>query len=226
MRLKKHLTESDDSKIVSDMIKKDCQPWLKEIGKNSGFLWRFISRTMTSDIDRIQTRRDRQPRDTSKEMHVITDNLFKKYWGIRARSRSVFCWNANTSFNLKHMVFPIGKYKYVYPKTREHADLFNWLARLFDLTDAEQMEQIKTGEAKGHKISVPWQSWPKGEWHKHMTPMRQKSIEIAIKNGYTNKNIKSILNKSSEIREVMMVCDEYYMVNTAFETSLQQELWR
>ena len=209
MRLKKHLNEELKSPYeIVEILQEDCKPWLKEIEQADDFLWRTIGGVLVRDIQKYTTRQDRLPRDTNIDVHNFIDDLHRKNHGFRARSRAVFCWNIHPKQNSPNMMFPIGKFRYVYPKDKQFADIFNWLSKLFRTTDDEQLKASREGKSIGD-------AWPKGTWGEHITPLRKKSIEMATKNGYSTKGIKKILGQHP-MREVMVDCKEYYLVNSTY----------
>ena len=70
-------------------------------------------------------RKNRNPRDTSKNYHIKFDNYFFKKFGIKYRSQSVFC-QASTKMvgdgygDFKYIIFPIDDYKMCYsPKIKD-----------------------------------------------------------------------------------------------------------
>ena len=119
MRLQNYINEENIDEMVL-MIQKNCQPFLKEINHN--FLYRGYKNKIKS-IKKVITRTDRKPLGSSEEDHANFNKLFKKKFGWKARSEGVFC-SSNTNdvrqYGNVNLVFPIGKYQYVWsPKVTD-----------------------------------------------------------------------------------------------------------
>lgn len=130
MRLIKYLNEEHDN--IVKMIKANCKPWLSTIKpiiyKNKGFI-RYVGRkNKVETIKRFTPRTDREPKDSSRELHDLFDSGFLERFGWKARSEGVFVWPSNNldTFNkdsLWTFFYPIGEFKYIWsPRVK---DLYN-----------------------------------------------------------------------------------------------------
>ena len=132
---KEFLRESDDALTLADIIKRDCQPFLRE-AKGAGFLMRGIKNFETpftnviSAIDEKENKLswgtlnkvvDRKPRHTPDKEHTVFNAWFEKEFGWKARSDGLFTFGdlgTNTTalsyYGDRHLIFPIGDFKYVW----------------------------------------------------------------------------------------------------------------
>ncbi len=90
MRLEKYITDE----YLIDKILKNSKPWFdyckKQKVKNK-FLWRGSNHTV-KNAKRYIVRSNRTPIDTCAEIHYMADEIFKKLFGIKARSEVLFCF--------------------------------------------------------------------------------------------------------------------------------------
>lgn len=113
-RLKNYIKEELNWRRIAEIIKKDCKPYLKEIGNLSLYRGMFAeNRPFVKKISRT----DRKPKDSSLVSHKIMDNIFKKKYGWKARSEGVFVTGDRSithAYGITYIYFPIGKYKYLW----------------------------------------------------------------------------------------------------------------
>lgn len=129
MRLVKYLDENIQSfEDIWTQIEKDCKPFLKEAKKAGKFVWRGVSESKRyGGLTKLNLRKDRRPVDTSAKMHDYFDDIFNRHFGFKGRSNALFCTgSAYTAedWGQPYMVFPIGKFKFIYSHTIN--DLFDW----------------------------------------------------------------------------------------------------
>lgn len=98
-------------------IKKDCKPFLKEIGKRKIMLWRGTEKQI-GDIKILRRRKDRKPFSSTKYTHQAFDELFLEYHGWKARSEGVFVSSEKDDLfsygDDSYGFFPIGNYRYLW----------------------------------------------------------------------------------------------------------------
>lgn len=102
-----------------DKIEKNCQPYLKDIKVRSNVLKKMLLRgtKRSSKFFERAPREDRYPKDMPEPWHEAFDDWFKDNFGWRARSSGLFCTgskNTAGSYGDIYMVFPAGRYDYVW----------------------------------------------------------------------------------------------------------------
>jgi len=127
MKLKIYLTESKeylDWKEIKQVIKLDCQPFLKEkviLYRGGGYFG--------DGMIYKKLRTDRIPTDLPRKLHDAFDNVTNKKYGFKARSESVFATpNIVTAnrYDKPNLIFPKGDFKYIW--SPDIKDLFySWL---------------------------------------------------------------------------------------------------
>ena len=103
--------------------KKDCQPFLREIRKQSGarnLMYRNMpSESVSGDMGTKKPRRNRQPRDTGSVTHNYFDLVLDDLFGWKGRSEGVFCSgepNWGGAYGDSYVLFPKGKYQFIWSK--------------------------------------------------------------------------------------------------------------
>lgn len=147
MRFQSYLNESPDISIkdayeIMDMIKKDCQPFLRSRDKGQ-FLWRGSEKQVDS-YKKLTPRTDRKPKDMFQERHEKLDKAFDKIFGWKARSQGVFCYGSPTyaeSYGEPFLVFPIGKFKFLWSPTIK--DLYVQIGELLNYKNFSYEEIVK-----------------------------------------------------------------------------------
>lgn len=132
MRLIKHLNEQ--STVIDhelNLIKHDCQPFIKMAKPCRGLAVRSAISLMSTNFIKKKTRIGRAPMSTPVGTHNMLNALFNKMFGWKVRSDGVFTYG-HEGFLYSHYFFPIGKFKFVYsPKVK---DLYDYLIELkYDL---------------------------------------------------------------------------------------------
>lgn len=173
---------------VIDYIKKDCQPWIKELGNLTPLYRGFTS--FSSLFQKRTVRTDRKPRDSTKELHKKLDEYFDNNFGIKFRSEAVF---ASTSYNNAKvygdvgLIFPIAHYHYIFSN------------HISDLTE-EINRYIKWNHSHSLNSSLS------GDIIKNMS--KDDFDEMIDKLEYQmDFGLKEVLDRNIE---VMIKCDQYY----------------
>ena len=149
MRLQQFLTEGikkynniKTPELIS-MVYDKCMPFIKELttpkfSPADDFLYsgrHHSTRVFVTDI-----RSNRTPVDTTMDTHKEVDDLFKKKFGWKARSNAIFCtgdYNFAGSYGENvYMIFPIGKYKYL------------WSPEIGDLYIVVDLDSVRTAPNK------------------------------------------------------------------------------
>lgn len=115
MRLYNYLNESSE-KIdnMIEMIKENCKPFLNDVKKQSRLDLLFSGRGSSDVFIERKIRKDRKPLDTPLKLQNIVDDLFNKFYGVKPRSSSIFCYVDDlktTAYGTPFIIFPIGSYK-------------------------------------------------------------------------------------------------------------------
>jgi hypothetical protein len=135
MKFKQYITESGELSVqeVLEQIYTDCKPYLKDLvrggfdyyRKNDNLL--YSGRNTRADMFKKSVRTDRKPKDTSEDVQKFVDEAFKKKFGVKARSSSLFATGrvdtAQGYGNSVYTIFPIGKYKVIW--SPNIMDLYN-----------------------------------------------------------------------------------------------------
>ena len=211
MRLGNYLTESKIEPIeeFTELVKRDCGKFLKEINPYKNFLYRGLSGVGGMGIK--TPRADRMAKDMSLSGHEYLGNLFKKYHGWNARKEGVFCSGnigETSSYGISYIVFPIDGYKYLW--SDDIRDLFSC------------MEQDQDFKYKGDyaNFSVLWNE---DELNYFMSEYdydsddendiifkADKEVNNAIKN-YKNNDLSKYLTTYDE-NELTLKCKKYYYI--------------
>jgi len=112
MRLVQFINED----INLDRIKKQCKYYIDLVKKsncNNKFLYKGMNKQ--HDFDIIKTRKNRNPLNMPLKLHTYLDYLFKKKFGVKLRSETIFVtsdvvWSGNYGF--RNIIIPIGKFDY------------------------------------------------------------------------------------------------------------------
>ena len=132
MRLINYINESED--IPWDKIKKDCQPFIKDIKSPNDFL--YSGRQTNEKFFTRKVRKNRVPTDTPEIIHNLLDDMFKKKFGHKLRSESLFVTKdveIASGYGTPYIILPIGNYKlFGNPKIY---DLYSYINGNFDLEE-------------------------------------------------------------------------------------------
>jgi hypothetical protein len=167
-------------------------------------------------LEKLEVRKDRKPLDTPRGVHEYLDSLFNKYFGWKGRSEGLFVWSHKLTMPRQtYLVFPIGKYRYVY--SDDVPDLFAILAdNIFLYTDKE-LEKLTHIGSRG----IPKEKWNDAVKDKE----RQEKLEKLVKT-YKSKGLKELSSKSMSPIEVMIDCKEYYLRDIQFSNLIMDRLLR
>ena len=179
----------DDPSQIASIIKRDCLPFLREIGDKLPLYRGILSRHST--LTRRKVRKDRIPKDTSKEVHHVLNLAFKQLSGINYRSEAVFVThnkNVALDYGAIHMIFPIGNFDYAWsPKIN---DAFEWFAQ-GDLSNAVLKKQIEYDPENLNKYY-------------------DDVFEFIVSGKAKYKFNTGLQDAAAWRQEIMIHCDEYY----------------
>jgi len=165
MKLNRYLTltinESKDEYFIDIMRKiyKNCKPFLKEWAKpqkgSSDVKFLLSGRESSKIFDKRKIRKDRKPVDTHDTINNDLNDEFQRQFGYPARSNSIFCTSlvvVATTYGDPYMIFPIGKYKYLWNKNIH--DLYNHIQRTFNGLPTDTRSLIPGDNPLVHAISL------------------------------------------------------------------------
>lgn len=132
---------------IITVLKRDCQNWISELrSPQKALSYRGIMGIPNVLFMKKNTRQNRRPKDTSKNLSDIWDNWFEKNFGFRARSESAFVTGNKLearNYGDIYLFYPIGN-QYSYLSSRGIYDLTNQFPRLYidaARNDKEYMER-------------------------------------------------------------------------------------
>ena len=108
--------------LSPEKIIKTAKPWFDLCKRNNVenyYLWRGTN-YIIPDVRYLKVRTNREPMSTCKEIHKISDSIFYKEFGIKARSETLFCfpdWREAKSYGTYvNIIIPIGKFDFIWSK--------------------------------------------------------------------------------------------------------------
>jgi hypothetical protein len=201
MRLRQYITEStnltpENWEKLKNAINKDCKPFIKEIKGAKNLLLRGVNASDYPSFYKVKNvRKDRKPRMVDKELHKKLGELSKKLYGWNIREEGVFTtisYDTAKHWGQPVIVFPIGKFKYV------------WLDDVEDLYHGyDTWDSLKDTYTDAYKKYVD--DGNESLWEEYIKP----SVER-----YMTTNLKQYLNSSIyNTSECIINCDKYYSIN-------------
>jgi hypothetical protein len=206
-----------DFETILEILWKKCNPFLKDLLKpswNGDFL--YSGRGEHKDVIMIKKVRDnRIPSDMNEELSEIFDDVFYDKFGFNARSNAIFCtgdYNEAMRYGNVYLIFPVGKYKFIYSKTIK--DLYTETVGIGDL-DKETWVLNKLDDYKEEleeNLRRDWENtynnpdYGNGHWEYHSF---DTDIEdIPYKSHYKAiKYVQDVLDENDEDEEF----DETYL---------------
>lgn len=185
---------------IAKLIKKDCKPYLNDVIRIYKNYFFYSGRNDSRDFLKKDVRQDRVPRDTPPEIHEFLDEWFKRKFGVRARSQSVFCSfyesDADGYGNI-YYVFPVGEYKAISNKD------------INDLSDSIVNNVINSTESVlriDGKVHI-------SKFNKVWSMLSNKQKEEIFKKIEKFLNASNYENKAFSKTEQMIICKRVYLVN-------------
>ena len=116
-----------------EVLRRDCQPFLKSIDYDVGryHLWRGDRTAFSNTVEPIvqmTTRMDRLPKDMPIQIHHLLDQYFLTKFGFKYRSQATFATHDYTEakdYGTPYLFFPIGQFDICY--SPHISDLFKYL---------------------------------------------------------------------------------------------------
>lgn len=224
MKFSNFLYEKENFDHLINSLKKECKPILDFYKKNNWkkLLFRGIP-DYSEEIEKRKVRKNRQPFDTDEEIHEILNEYFIKKFNLPLRSISLFCsgnWDMADAYGDVFIIFPTGKFDCYWSEKIQ--DLWK------ELTNGPRGERYYV---YSHPLWAQKEKW-KFEFKTRNSQFdSEKSISEYLKdeekNWYEKKDKlfgtlvdkyqKGSIEKAINFNgELMIVCDEYYMIGEKF----------
>jgi hypothetical protein len=137
---------------AANIISKQCQPFLNEIGDiDTHQFFRGTRIRFSPNVVIQEPRVDRRPLTNTRSAHDAADSFFFDEFGIKFRSQALFCSGLEEIAKIYgdvYIVFPIGKFDFCW--TEEFTDMFLFLRKELilkkqeHLSDKEQAEYLRS----------------------------------------------------------------------------------
>jgi len=174
-------------KQVAAKLKKDCQPFLAATNNFKLELFRGINDFKGLPLlSKHKCPRNRSPVDSSRVIHKITDDWFKKNTGIGFRSNAIFSTgraSIASDYGDLFMLFPIGNFDFCYSKKIK--DWYQWCE------DADYNDDIR---------------------HDRAAITQQILNDLEDGQYEFNTSIRGFQNAIMSEHEIMIRCNHYYLL--------------
>ena len=247
MKFKNFLNEAKADREDIEQLVDDCMPFIKDLAEND-FWYLYSGRgSANKEIIKRKVRKNRKPVDTPEFIHNLLDDAFKKEFGVKARSQSIFVTTNEedaSSYGMPYFVFPVGR-KYAFIYSELVPDLYNLLtnritSRMENYYNIEALKMgIKGLAQRFYKMGLDTIYYNKalGEivtkkqdddkrLYKEITKkefenIAKQEVESVVDNYEISKRFRDALNEDVEI---MLVCDEVWLLRVSYfnETILEE----
>jgi hypothetical protein len=201
MRFTNYINEenTDNSNLIPFIVD-NCKPYL-DISTSRGKepLWLYSGRKKKVDSFIGEVHKQREPRDTSKDMHILFDKLFYEVYGIKPRSQSLFCTGSLIvagTYGTPYTIFPIGKFRYIW--NPNFPDLYHRTRSVLIQKSGIRTKEVLTKEVFQNYIP---------------------DIKKLIESYSFNKNWDKAVKSNSE---VMILCDKYLAVSLELSSGIRE----
>jgi hypothetical protein len=226
-RLQQYINEIKTSTDIISMIRKDCQPFLKEMKGSRSLLYRGSDQPVDG-IEKIVPRNNRIPKNTPLKLHKQLDIVFKKGFGWKARSEGVFVSFDEVEaefYGETYLFFPIGKYKYVW------SSIYRDLTRHYNIDDFKYfanpdgyMEEAWYKHMGGWSEEIYKDKAGLEKWKKENIKKIESEVIGRVGNIIKDYTDKGLGNAKKYMAEVAFKCKSYYLVNTLYGNEIKDEL--
>lgn len=196
---------------LSSLANRTAQPYLTQVGgiENALFnypLYRGVNVADHNALDipedhpfnTINIRKDRNPKDTPKNVSAAIDDWFEERTNIRIRRQSLFCFGREgkaSNYGATVVVIPMGNFSYCWSK--EYGDMY------------ESMEHFVDSMRDGDEYGTPFSLKEK---------MKQVFDDYNYVNDFmSNGNYqfnKGLLDGIKSAHEMMLIADKAIVVNS------------
>ncbi len=239
---------------VAELIKRDCQPWLKEAGKNlfyrgldSKSSGGYLKPLFDTDLFlKGSVRNDRRPKDSPNWLHDALNDYFISKVGVPLRSASLFVaadYGLASNYGKTYMIFPIGNFNYAWSKHTADPAYEMFMSAAHDNTPPSQttaaeaisknfMAFLKKEKPNEYKEAYgdieEWISAAHTEKFEDENDAWAKFIKKFIKENdlwLFNQRLKDAASNKYKEHEVMVVCDQYYAVSAMYKEKIPELLF-
>lgn len=224
-----------------ERVKSDCKPFLKDFRTSDEFL--FSGRKKYPDLFYSIPRKDRLPKDNTKEFHDLLNEIFYNKFKVKIRSNGIFCGlthQQTSEYGEPYIIFPIGEYS------------LYWSEHIWDIYDEAWQQTHKPGKKPDDQIinlvlsyladkrrdTSSFADWYEGFFNIEK-PMSENEIERKMKyykknakihyeqfgNLYKKTSFKTYSEKRGNAVECTLICDGFYGAkNKIFKNDIKMEL--
>lgn len=235
--------DEDQVATVSDLIKRDCKPWLKASGGFAAFRGMNVGDSLCQKVKDhkglyvAKVRTDRIPKDSPPWLHNTMNSYFTEKTGTPLRSASIFAAGSNDTAseyaphgpgeNRVCSIFPIGEFEYA------------WSKEIDDPTHALYIYPM--GHSNVGKLPTFRKFWASKakSWHIPLDPdeyLKEFSYELNTSHNYWERMVTAFIEEANawtfneglrecltkyRSHEVMIKCDKFYAVTLGTASKLE-----
>lgn len=197
-------TPQEQAQLIYD----HCQPFLRASGwsyPNGDFLYRGMGRIEPEPFIEVPVR-PREPKDSTKQIHALLDNQFAEDYGVRFRSKGIFCTGAQgiaSDYGTVYMIFPIGKFDFLWSPLVD--DAFNHFDGWKFGTDPIALQNQR------HLFNARHIWGTEDEKEVFKTYLTQLQVALAD-NAFDYRFNEDLPGAIASDHEIMLSCHSYYAV--------------
>lgn len=211
------------AKKTAEMIVRECSYYLKEVDfscdpDNMSALFRGISGKLWSPGDAMivkhRARADREPMSTPSRVHAVLDAFFEDSFGFPYRGKGTFAVGypgVASGYGQVNLIFPIGKFSYVWSQDIE--DAFNSFG-----SNRPEMKETIVDYAERRGMGFEEDELDKIPNSQHWAD----AVELYLRTHpdlYQDNSLSTAAKYPYNTYEIMLSCDEYYTVPYAYPSS-------
>jgi len=204
MRLQQFINEDINTDMFLDLTRlifTKCKPYLNNMKKRPEITRLFSGMDSYKNVDTIQIKKNRAPKDTPLALHRDFDDLFYKKFGWKARSEAAFCTTnsmyISSTFGKSYVFFPIGNFKVLY-----HKHISDLLEVLEELEIVDYTTELMIDD---------------------MVFLKERLFDVVKEYKQETNTISADILKRPV--ELMFKCSAYYLVNEKVYNSIYKELF-
>lgn len=210
------INETKDINESAQLIKENCKQFIRE---GAPVLYRGIKmsspriKNINSLLKSLEVRKNRNPSDSSKQLHALLNNFFNEHMGVKIRSEAMFCTGSSIiatqygsgRFNgSPPVVIPIGDFEYT------------WSPIIDDAFDRFEQSWYSNSWSDINKLlKSVWQHLDlQSDIQDPDTNDRFEAVEYLLdEHGKELYKFNTDLKEAAKSKnEIMIVCDEYYIL--------------
>jgi hypothetical protein len=214
--------DKDFSKIKEE-LELNCQKFLNDIKlSKSSLIWRGTENKI-DDIELFNVNKNRMPRNMDSEINSMLNIYFNQYHGIELRKIGVFGTKhpqISDEYGYSYLFFPKGDYKFYWNPnitdllTEMETDLSNYYVN----RDDRYLIRRYSDEYEDLSDESEVDNWL-SEKSEEAIEEFEEYVKYIVRGYKCSDDIKNTINKISD-QEITFVCDQYYLVNSKYETQI------